>query len=119
MNLDFLGWDKAQLALAGALGGVVRWMTLRDHWTDGLIAIFVGAVCSLYLSPLAIPALTPLLGGLQVAPESTLGVSGFLMGIGGITFAGFVIDLVRARRRMLKQSTEADFTGGEDGDPKP
>jgi hypothetical protein len=120
MNLEFLGWDKTQLVLAGAFGGIVRWMTLRDHWTDGLIAIVVGAICSFYLSPLAIPALAPLLSGVQVAPESALGVSGFLMGVGGITAAGFVLDLWRARRRMLKQQPAAeDFTGGEDGDPKP
>lgn len=116
MNFDWFGGDKAQLVLAGALGGVVRWMTLRDHWSDGLIAIFVGAICSVYLSPLALPALTPVLGAIQVAPESVIGVSGFLMGIGGITASGFVLDLWRARRRMLKQVE--GFDGGEDGEAR-
>lgn len=119
MNWSFLGGDDAKVVLAGALGGVVRWMTLRDHWIDGLVAIVVGAICSLYLSPLAIPALTPVFEGLHVEPESVLGVSGFLMGIGGITASGFVLDLWRARRRMLKQPGGQDFTGGEDGDSKP
>lgn len=119
-NWDFFNGDKANLLLAGALGGVVRWMTLRDHWSDGLISIFVGAICALYLSPLAIPALTPVLGNLSIAPESTIGVSGFLVGIGGITASGFVLDLWRARRRMIREATKAEtFTGGEDGDSKP
>lgn len=44
MPFDFLPSDKFQLLVAGALGGVVRWMTLSDHWTDGLILMVVGAL---------------------------------------------------------------------------
>ena len=116
MSFDFLGLgiDKTQLIIAGALGGLVRWLTLRDHWADGLISIIVGAISSLYLSPLALPALTPFLGNLGMPPESVTGLSGFLLGIGGITASGFFIDVWRARRRFLKQqAVEPQFTGGE------
>jgi hypothetical protein len=116
MNFDFLGLglEKTQLVVAGALGGLVRWLTLRDHWLDGLISVVVGAICSLYLGPLALPALTPLLGNVGMPGESVTGLSGFLVGIGGITASGFFIDLWRARRRMLKQQrSEPPFTGGE------
>ena len=116
MSFDFLGLgiDKTQLIIAGALGGLVRWLTLRDHWVDGLISIIVGAIVSLFLSPLALPAMTPFLGNIGMPPESVTGLSGFLMGIGGITASGFVIDVWRARRRMLKeQKAEPQFTGGD------
>jgi hypothetical protein len=120
MNFDFLGLgaDKAQLILAGALGGIVRWMTLRDHWKDGLISMFVGALSAMYLAPLAIPTLVPLLGNINVAPENVGGLSGFLLGIGGITVSGFFIDAWRLRRRMLRdqKASEPDY---EDGEPKP
>ncbi len=98
----FAGSKATQLLLAGALGGMVRWLTLRDHWVDGLISIVVGAICSLYLSPLVIPSVTPMLGAVNIAPDSVSGLSGFLIGIGGITVSGLVMDLWRARRKKLK-----------------
>ena len=117
MNFDFLGIgiERTQLVVAGALGGLVRWLTLRDHWTDGLVSIVVGAICSLYVSPLALPALSPLLGNIGMPLDSVTGLSGFLVGIGGITASGFFIDLWRARKRMLKTAKADQFTGGNVG----
>ena len=106
MNFDFLGGDKAQLLIAGALGGIVRWMTLRDHWTDGLISMVVGALSAMYLSPLAVPTLIPWLGNISVAPENVGPLSGFLLGIGGITVSGFFIDAWRLRKRMMRQARD-------------
>lgn len=106
MNFEFLGGDKAQLLIAGALGGIVRWMTLRDHWTDGLISMVVGGLSAMYLAPLAVPSLIPVLGNVSVSPENVGPLSGFLLGIGGITVSGFFIDAWRLRRRMMKQARE-------------
>ncbi len=112
MNFDFLGLgaDKAQLIVAGALGGLVRWLTLRDHWVDGVVSILVGALSAMYIAPLAVPSLIPVLGNINVAPENVGGLSGFLIGIGGITVSGFFIDAWRLRRRMVK---DAAGPGGE------
>ena len=38
---DFWSWimtDQAKTALAGAAGGIVRWVTLRERWQDGVAA---------------------------------------------------------------------------------
>lgn len=107
MDLWF-GWDKWQLLIAGALGGVVRWLTLRDHWTDGLISIVVGAICAVYISPLALPALVPTLGNIGVSSDSVGSLSGFLIGIGGITVSGLIMDLWRARRKLAGLPTGKD-----------
>jgi hypothetical protein len=103
-NWDFfgLGTDRTQLIIAGALGGLVRWLTLRDHWSDGIIAIIVGALCATFVSPLALPALTPLLGNVGMPPESVNGFSGFLIGVGGISVSGLLLDVWRLRRKMLR-----------------
>jgi len=103
-NWDFfgLGTDRTQLIIAGALGGLVRWLTLRDHWSDGVIAIAVGAICATFVSPLALPALTPFLGAVGMPPESVNGFSGFLIGVGGISVSGLLLDVWRLRRKMLK-----------------
>jgi hypothetical protein len=99
---DFLfGTDKTQLVVAGALGGLVRWLTLRDHWIDGLIAIIVGAICAAFISPLALPALSPFLGQIGMPPESVNGFSGFLIGVGGISVSGLLLDVWRLRRKMI------------------
>lgn len=108
MNFDFLGGDKAQLLLAGALGGIVRWMTLRDHWSDGLISMVVGSLSAMYLAPLAVPSLIPVLRNISVAAENVGPLSGFLIGIGGVTVSGFVLDAWRLRRRLLKAKNEEE-----------
>lgn len=112
MNWDWLGMDKAQLLIAGAFGGVVRWLTLRAHWSDGLIAIIVGALCSLYMSQLAMPIVAPFLTNLHVEPESMIGFSGFLTGMGGLSLAGFVIDLFRFAAKFRRQAEPPKGGGG-------
>lgn len=113
-DFSWLTGDKAQLIIAGALGGVVRWLTLRDHWSDGLIAVVVGAICAAYLSPLALPALAPMLAGVGIAHDSANSLSGFLIGIGGITVTGLIMDVWRLRKRMLREEVR---TSQEERDP--
>lgn len=88
-------------AIAGAAGGLVRWLTLREQWRDGIISVIVGALCSVYLGPLALPIMEPVLGRLIVQPDRLSNLSGFLVGIGGIAVSGFVLDLWNARRRQI------------------
>lgn len=101
---SFLTWligEKGQLAIAGSLGGMVRWLTLREDWRSGLTSLLVGAICAVYLGPIAIPTLEPIVGKIVVDAASRAGLSGFLIGIGGIAVAGFVIDLWKARRQQI------------------
>lgn len=102
---DFISWiagDKGQLAIAGALGGLVRWLTIREQWKDGLVSLVVGAICAVYLAPLAIPAIEPILGKIIADAAARGTLSGFIIGIGGIAVAGFVIDIWKARRRQTE-----------------
>jgi hypothetical protein len=106
---EFFEWlfsGDGRAAVAGALGGLVRWITLREHWADGLASLLVGAVCAMYLGPLVSPMLNPVIG--QFAPDSDgSGFSAFVVGLGGISFSGFLIDVIRARRRQTKRATRA------------
>lgn len=94
--------EKGQLAISGALGGVVRWMSLREDWRTGLTSLLVGAICAVYLGPLAIPIIEPIVGKIVVDEASRQGLSGFIIGIGGIAVAGFVIDIWKARRKQTE-----------------
>jgi hypothetical protein len=106
MHDGFWMWlfgEKGQLATAGALGGVVRWLSLREDWQSGLVSITVGAICALYLAPLAIPAIEPIIGKFVIDATARAGFSGFIIGIGGIAVSGFVIDLWKARARQIRK----------------
>ncbi|KAF0137428.1 MAG: hypothetical protein FD152_479 [Xanthobacteraceae bacterium] len=106
---DFFAWlltEKAQAAVSGAMGGVVRWLSLREDWRSGFISVVVGAICSLYLGPIALPVLEPVLGKMVVDPASRAGLSGFLIGLGGIAVSGFLIDLWQAHRLLKRKKAD-------------
>ena len=111
--------DKAGLAFIGALGGLVRWVTLREHWLDGFASITVGGVMSgVFAEPFApillgatssaLKASEPVLGAVVLDAADFAGPSGFLIGIGGIAISGLIIDLWRALRKRASN-------GGQNG----
>jgi hypothetical protein len=95
--------EHGAIAVAGAAGGIVRWLTLRESWRDGMISVIIGAVCAVYLEPIALPALEPVLGRVIANPSKLSNLSAFLVGIGGIAVSGFVIDLWTHRRRQMTE----------------
>ena len=109
---DLISWlwtEPGKAALAGALGGIVRWMTLRENWRDGLVSLLVGAICAVYLGPLVAPILEPVIGRLAPGGDSA-GFSSFVVGIGGMSISGLIIDIFRARRAEVRKG---------DGDAEP
>jgi hypothetical protein len=109
--LTWLGTEPGKAALAGALGGIVRWVTLREHWRDGILSLLVGAICAVYLGPLVAPILEPVIGNLAPGGD-TAGFSAFIVGIGGMSISGLLIDIFRARLAEVGKGTG----GKQDGD---
>jgi len=95
---DFIAGPTVQVALAGAAGGLVRWITLRSPWQDGGLMIIVGGLSAIYLGPLAEPAITALIGSFVIDEISRKTFSGFAIGLGGIGVAGIVIDFWKTKR---------------------
>ncbi|MBW4710744.1 hypothetical protein KX928_23385 [Roseobacter sp. YSTF-M11] len=93
-------------AVAGAAGGVVRWVTLRDNWKEGGAAVIVGAICAVYLEDLAITLLGNFLS-IEIPPSSK-GLSGFIIGLAGITLTGFIIDVFKARAKYHEEEDKKD-----------
>lgn len=94
--------EKGSTILAGALGGVVRWITLKETAKEGAASVICGAICAVYLGPLIQPAITPLLGTFVVEEASRSAFGGFILGLGGITVSGFVIDFLKGWARKGK-----------------
>lgn len=94
--------DTAAAALAGGAGGAVRWIKFREDWRTGVGSIFVGALCSIYASPIIEPFLEKFIAN----PGKRAGFAGFAIGVGGIMLVGFFIDFLKSRK--------AAITGRED-----
>ncbi|MFG6535564.1 hypothetical protein ACGYK5_17200 [Sulfitobacter sp. 1A16787] len=90
----WLKTDLGQAALAGAAGGAIRWITLREKPRDGLVSLLVGSICAIYAGPLVEPFLSPFVGRLTPGEDAD-GFAAFVVGIGGISLTGAVIDLFR------------------------
>lgn len=110
-NWDFSSWfgsTVVKFAISGAMGGIVRWMTLREGWRDGMVSVIVGAITSVYVGPAARPILRPIVDLTGVEPEAAASLSGFLIGVGGILVSGFFIDAWRLRRKMVAQPEDKE-----------
>lgn len=104
-TLNELIGEKGQMILAGASGGLMRWITLKEKLTDGLVSVIGGMVCAAYLGPVAIPLLEPALRLVVIEQEARIGVGCFLVGLGGVVVTGFLIDLWRLRALLGTKGT--------------
>lgn len=107
--------DKGQGLVAGAMGGVVRWLTLREHPRDGVVSIVIGAICAVYLTPLAFPIIDPVLSNVVVDGEARARLASFVIGVGGIGVVSFVVDLWKVRRKTNGNSSTPPPAGGQSG----
>lgn len=117
---DLLAWvfsPDARAALSGAAGGIVRWITLQESLRAGLLSILVGSISAVYLGPLVAPLLDPVVGKL-VPDGDSHGFAAFVVGLGGISLTGFLIDVIRARRFQLGKAANDD-SESEERDPAP
>ncbi len=98
--------ETSQVVLSGAMGGIVRWLTLRERLSSGIVSVIVGAICAVYLGPLVQPLLAPFVQVVLTEQVSRASFTGFIVGIGGITFSGFIIDLIKAKRIEMKPKSD-------------
>lgn len=103
--LTWLNSDAGQALLAGALGGVVRWRVKGESWREAGITITVGAICALYLGPLALPLLENTVG-IVVTGGDLAGLSAFIVGLGGMSISGMIIWAFD--KRATGQKTEGE-----------
>lgn len=102
---QFFG-SKAELALAGMAGAAVSSAAEWNGFLSAIRRIIIGTLCAMWLSPLGIPLLKLILGGLDVPKDNAAGVSGFLMGVLGIVFIEFILRIFRVK--LGKQAKKDD-----------
>lgn len=94
---------KEPVIIAGAMGGFVRWVTLKERLLEGCASIAVGAVCALYLNPLAMPIITGWFGQVSMTDVQKVGFSGFVVGATGTVLAGLLIDAALGFQRRKSE----------------
>lgn len=97
--MDFRDLDSffRDAAVAGALGGVVRWIRLKEPWREGLVSVFAGAIIAKYLYPFTMFILDPALKVMADEPGARIGIAGFITGTMGVVVIGLVIDFTKAK----------------------
>jgi len=101
--MDFFDRETIAAAMAGAAGGVVRHLTLREPlWPNSIANVIVGSLSAVYLSPIAAPLLEKLIG--KIDGNANLG--SFLIGLGGMTASNIVITAWSIRRKQLEAKDE-------------
>ncbi len=91
-----------QVAFAGAFGGLVKSITLRERPLEGLGSLIVGTACSVYASPIALVVFEPMIGRLVTKPGALDTFAGFSAGIAGMALVGFILDVWRGWRRVVR-----------------
>lgn len=92
-------------AVAGAAGGLVRWLNGRKDigFLDGIATVLTGMLCAVYVTPVVPPILNAMLekflGASAKLPEDLGNGGAFLTGLLGMLIVGFFIDLFRIARR--------------------
>lgn len=113
--MDWNTGADLRLIIAGALGGFVNWLTRKTSWKDGVAQIIVGAISGVYLSPLALPALAQVFGNIVATQEELSRLSGFVIGLGGVSVTGFFLDIWHKRSAVLAALMKEKEEKGNDG----
>ena len=85
---DIFNEQGAVLAALGAMGGMVRALTLKTTWREGLRVVAIGSILSFGVGILGPHVLRPWIGELPDGLTSAFGIvaaSAFIIGLMGIT----------------------------------
>ena len=105
--MDFLATPSVQIAIAGAMGGLARWLFLRTNPWDGASAVLLGAILGFYVSPQLAPWAMDTLAGfnVKVDMEKLPAFVAFATGVGGVGLVGLGIDWFNLRLKHLNKET--------------
>lgn len=94
-------------AIAGAAGGVVRTLTPPHGKPWEIIPnVVVGALCAVYLGPVAL-AMLQNVSGVEISDQGN-NLGAFLVGLFGMTLTGFLIDLLKIAHEKRQEAKDED-----------
>jgi hypothetical protein len=98
----WLGGEVGRAAIAGAAGGLLRYlMQERLRFRDGIVSVTGGVIASIYLGPVVGAILT-----VAVGPIADAAASGFIAGLAGMSLAKVIVAIVETQAKKLAKGSE-------------
>lgn len=98
--------EAGRAALAGAAGGLVRWlMSEKRRIRDGVVSIIAGTLMARYATPLMVAILESYFGTLK---GDVQGTAGFAAGIIGMSCAKLAMGILDAHARKISGGGQPD-----------
>lgn len=95
----WIAGEAGRAVLAGAAGGLVRWlMSERQRIRDGIVSVVAGALMARYASPVMLAIMERWLGEMS---GDVAGAAGFASGLAGMSLAKLMLGFVDAHARKL------------------
>lgn len=100
---DWIRSTGGQDVVAGAVGSLVRTITLQEGLLQSLRTLAIGGPCAFYGTPIAVALFRPWMG--SASEDAIHGFAGFVTGIGGAIFVGWILDIWAS---FARRNTNAD-----------
>lgn len=100
--------ERFSLPLAGALGGLIRWISVQSHWRAGLGHVAIGAIIGNYFGPAVLTFIQPAADFSGMLPADAAALGAHIAGAFGINIYTIPADLIRGRHEALKASLGKD-----------
>ena len=95
----WIAGEAGRAALAGAAGGLVRWlMSDRRRIRDGVASVVVGLLMALYASPIMLALLNRWIGEMS---GDVGGAAGFAAGLVGMSLTKLALAVLDANHRRI------------------
>lgn len=95
----WIAGEAGRAALAGAAGGLVRWLTSeRRRIRDGIVSVIAGALMARYASPVMLAILERWIGEMS---GDVAGAAGFASGLAGMSLTKLILGAIDANARRL------------------
>ncbi|RDW14441.1 hypothetical protein [Paracoccus thiocyanatus] len=102
----WIAGEAGRAALAGAAGGLVRWlMSERRRIRDGVVSVIAGALMARYASPVMLALLERWLGEMS---GDVGGAAGFAAGLAGMSLAKLTLAILDANYRRITGGGQSD-----------
>ena len=104
--LVWIGGEAGKVVVAGAAGGLLRWlMQERRRVRDGIVSVTGGVIASVYLGPVVAAILAAAVG-----PVADATAAGFIAGLAGMSLAKIIVAIVESQANRLLHKGADDET---------
>lgn len=103
---EWLWGESGVLLRAGVAGSAVSVVMEWNGWNSAIRKFIIGAISSYYLSPLAIPLISHVLGFISVPDRNAPSLSGFIMGVVGVIVIESFLNAFRMWSKNPRQYRE-------------